>query len=344
MLSLRNALQTQTRYESQDVLMALACAGVAVARRLALAHEEDAVEDLRTTLALLMALVVMAAGDVMSGMDLRDHHATLQKYQNGTLAKTLEVATDAARSDDWEDALACVHPGEVCQSVVWLINFDAHNASVDTLAKMGATFFRCSAAATAQSLFDNVAPGAFVSMSVGAALDPLRRQEQLESIVSAAESEAGQTILRDLQLSFLLPRDVVGVRRAVLLSRATNAEITRCHPSVLNSAHESALRGAVWEWSHSKSETVRISAVLAGLGVLLSSSDIRKEDAHAGRLALPFFETLPPQQSVPRLTLIESNGEWVCWRNVNGRVEVLVRRPGFDGFLDCVLVFTSMIK
>ena len=134
------------------------------------------------------------------------------------------------------------------------------------------------------------------------------------------------------------------MRRAVLLSRATNAEITKNHAVVLNSAHESALRAAEWEWSHNSSETVRMCALLAGLAVLLSAGDIRKEDAFAGRLSLPFFETLPPTASVTRITLLESTGEWICWQQSRGRVEVFARRAGHEGLLDCVLVFTSLLK
>ena len=343
---------------TRAVLMALTCAGVAVARRIALAHEQDPASELQTTLALLMVLVTVAAAGRAAdgGPDALTHDPlqTLRAHEDRSTAAALDAAAATARSADWKGALdaAASDPAHVCRSVLGALHFQTTPFDLPQLAAVALVFFRASAGATAIGLFDAVAPGRFVSMSVGGALalEPARRDERLAAVVSAAESEAGQTILRDLQLSFLLPRRVVGVRRAVLLPRATNASVTAGHATVLNAAHESALRGAEWEWAHSESETVRACALLAGLAVLLSRGDVRKEDAFAGRVALPFLETLPPGPEVVRIALVESRGEWICWRQraggaggAGGGVEVLTRRAGHDGLLDAVLVCSARL-
>ena len=50
--------------------------------------------------------------------------------------------------------------------------------------------------------------------------------QRIASIVSSAESEAGQSVVRDLVLSFLLPPEVVGVRRVLVIDRATSTRAT----------------------------------------------------------------------------------------------------------------------
>ena len=68
-------------------------------------------------------------------------------------------------------------------------------------------------------LFDQAAPGAQYSMKAASILDDGDRASRLKALVDAAESELGQAVLRDLQLSFELPRSVVGMRRTALLGR-----------------------------------------------------------------------------------------------------------------------------
>ena len=136
------------------------------------------------------------------------------------------------------------------------------------------------------------------------------------------------------------------MRRTVLLPRDTNVQITKHHAAALNAAHESALRGASWEWGHAQSSTVTMCALLAGVAILLNrDGDVRKDDAFAGRVALPFLETLPPARGQPRLALLPGTGDWVVWRQTaSGATDVLLRKPGHDGFLDAVLIFTSLLK
>lgn len=161
-------------------------------------------------------------------------------------------------------------------------------------------------------------------------------------LLSGAPSRVPSQCLRDLLLSFQLPRAVVGVRRTILLPREVNVVITKEHTIALNDAHESALRGSDWEWKHSKQALTRACALLAGLAILLNRGDIRKDDAFAGFVSLPFLETLPPESDGVRLALLEDTGEWVAFKA--SKPEILVRRPGFRGLEDCVLVLTSLLK
>ena len=347
----------------KEVLLALTCAGVAVTRRLALGHEGDASDALRRTAGLLLALLVLAAGDTTVPAELRGtpdadsydadgesraeqmsgHASTVSEYERGALAQTLERASRVASGGFSCAPTPNPPPSVICDSVIWLLNHYAINTGMDELDGWAPLFFRCSAAAAARGLLDSIGQGSFVSMASASVVnDAQRRGERLLAVVSAAESEAGQTCLRDLQLSFLLPRAVVGVRRAVLLPREVNALVTKSHTAVLNAAHESALRGAEWEWRHSEDQLVRACALLAGLATLLNTDDIRKGDAFAGCVCLPFLETIPPEGDGVRLALLEDTDEWVAFRPA--RPEILARRPGFEGLADCVLILTSLLR
>lgn len=345
----------------REVLLALSCAGVAVTRRIALAHEGDSPTDLRRTAGLLLMLLVMATGDTTVPEDLRgtpdadsydadgEHRGEeaggfaqeVSDFESGTVEKTLDNASQTTRSIDWQ--FPNPKPSDICDSVVWLLNHYSINTNMEELEKWAPLFFRNSAAAAARGLLDSAGTGDFVAISSAHVLNETQhREERLSAVVSAADSEAGQTCLRDLQLSFQLPREVVGVRRTILLPREVNVAITKNHTAVLNEAHESALRGSDWEWKHSKRALTRACALLAGLAILLNEGDVRKDDAFGGFVRLPFLETLAPTGDGVRLALIEDTAEWVAFKG--STPEVLVRRPGFRGLEDCVLVLTSLLK
>jgi hypothetical protein len=337
----------------KDVLLALSCAGVAVERRMGLAHEGDEAGSLRRTSALLLALLVLAMGPVADEegeeedktieprkayrdarrMQLeQDVHA----YENGAVRDAIDGAATVARDSGWKAACR-PSPAQICAAVLHLLRHYSVRTDVGELERWAPLFFRCSGASIARDFLDSLGTGDFVSMAVANALEPECRAERLRHVVSAAESEAGQTCLRDLQLSFDLPRNVIGVRRAILLPREVNALITKKHPEVLNAAHESALRGSEWEWAHSEKAVVRSCALLAGLAVLLNRGDLRKDDAFSGRVSLPFLEVLPSEGT--RLTLLEDTGEWIAFTSCEPNV--LVRRVGFEGLCDCVIALTA---
>ena len=66
------------------------------------------------------------------------------------------------------------------------------------------------------------------------------RTKRLSALAMAAESEAGQSVIRDILLSFLLPSSHVGVRRTLLLTRASSTRAGVDFPELVARAHEVA--------------------------------------------------------------------------------------------------------
>ena len=362
-----------------EVPMALTCAGIAAVRRLAREVDDDETRSaLEHTLTLLFVLVlgaraseppapdpatgesVESAEGVQAGMfdtDVLDtgpappppqseHAQALEEYGRSSLSATLDLATGGAAASSWAAALRS--PGALCQRILQegLGRF-ARQEAVHRYQPLAAPFFWASAAVTASAQFDEAAPGEFLSMQSASILGDGSQASRLSALVDAAESELGQAVLRDLELSFTLPRSVVGVRRCAVISRATNVVITAQHPQVLNEAHASALRGAVWEFDHHQDSTVRMCALLAGLAVIMGrSGDMRKDDAFGGRVGLPFLETTPPPDGAYRLTLLPETHSWLVW-SMDARTKELkveMRQTGYEGFTKAVLVFSSLVR
>ena len=176
-------------------------------------------------------------------------------------------------------------------------------------------------------------------------------EERLATLVDAAESEAGQTVLRDLILSFALPASVVGVRRVAVLSRDASTAATERFPLRLGAAHDAAMRGAEWSWKDDPDPLHKVCALLAGLCLLLAGDSagndaMRKDDAFNGRVLLPFLQTPPPadkaRAALPRLLYVPASNEWVLFRVQ--RIEkprVLMRQRGVAGLKQCVLLMTQ---
>ena len=157
------------------------------------------------------------------------------------------------------------------------------------------------------------------------------REERLQGIADCAESEAGQTVLRDLILSFKLPRTVVGVRRTALLGRESNRIATEQHPGILGGAHDCAMRGARWTWDKDTDPVHKMCALLAGIAVqsFENAQSVRKDDVFNGRVQLPFLETLPVEPTVKRLALLEHSHEWIVYQHeVHKAQPVVTAAPG----------------
>ena len=191
-------------------------------------------------------------------------------------------------------------------------------------------------------------PPAFVTLGamdfVAAANENL--DERLLSIADAAESEAGQSMLRDLILSFKLPRRVVGVRRTALLGRDANKLALETFSETLGGAHDAAMRGAKWSYEKDEDVVHRSCSLLAALGVMLleNAHSLRKDDVFNGQVQLPFLETCPPAAGVVRLALLENSNEWVVFSlNTSGVPHVQLRQRGFDGLCHAVALFASKI-
>lgn len=80
----------------------------------------------------------------------------------------------------------------------------------------------------------------FVSLGLNHGDVTVPREKKLLAIAQAAESEMGQSILRDLVLSFLLPTSIIGVRRGLLLSRSASTEAGVDYPIAVARAHDVA--------------------------------------------------------------------------------------------------------
>ena len=163
----------------------------------------------------------------------------------------------------------------------------------------------------------------------------------IETIVAAADSEAGQVVIRDMFLSFTLPITLVGVRRTLLVTREAAHVATQAHPQQTQEGHAVAMQGAVSIWNTSDDETKRTAAVLAGLACLLTRGGpdpIRKADAFGGRVILPFLEARPPaDKAVARVMLDRWTNRWSLFRIAGAEPEVLASGQGLEGLVLCAI-------
>ena len=169
------------------------------------------------------------------------------------------------------------------------------------------------------------------------------QSKNLKSIVELAESEAGQAILRDMVLSFTLPQSVVGVRRGALLTRDSNRMATERHPTILNEAHEAAMRGASWEFEHNTNDIVKMCCLLSGLAIMLmpKTGDVRKDSAFEGRVLMPFLEPPTVGVGVKRIILLPHLNEWAVFSmDRKGKPMVHLRDTGLDGLGQCILLLS----
>lgn len=166
-------------------------------------------------------------------------------------------------------------------------------------------------------------------------------------VVAAADSEAGQVVMRDLYLSFVLPIDFVGIRRGLLLPREIAHQATAEYPEATQEAHEVAMAGAVWLYRNSNQELRKLVSVLAGLACLTTKEGedpIRKGVAFGGRVSLPFLETTAPTDpSVVRLVLDRWTNRWSLFRVSRVGVEVMGGGVGYRGLLTAAVGMLSTL-
>lgn len=369
MLKIRDILVNEEEEATRSVSMALTCAGISVQRRVSFGNQADAVEHgtfFTTTLGLLFALVVMCQGDLprpsgagssddeMETDDAEQRVQAIAAWENSTLEATMRESSGPA-SSSWGVVLR--HPGSLCQACLRTAQARCHEMNLAELANMGAMFFRQSSMAMVASLLNTVpiqngpAPPQNDFLTLGN-LDFLaqannNQEENLQSVADCADSEAGQTCLRDLVLSFKLPRSVVGVRRTSLLGREANKEATTNYSETLGGAHDCAMRGAPWTYAKDTDETHKMCALLSGLAVQMfkHNQSPRKDDMFYGRVDLPFLETTSPPPGVTRLALIEHTHEWIVYHLTDRQVPVVqLRQQGFEGLKNAVLLFSSKLS
>lgn len=174
-------------------------------------------------------------------------------------------------------------------------------------------------------------------------LSNVERDEKLFAIVQAADSEAGQQLIRDLALSFWLPANVVGVRRALLLPRAVQTAAGVDFPELMSRAHNLAMAGSEYVWKNSNAPSEKMVVLLAGLALMTTTSTstqksdiVRKAIAFNGRVQLPFLEAIPPtgaDAALPRLCLLPQANRWVNYAiRQNGTCEIVWSERGIRGF------------
>lgn len=255
------------------------------------------------------------------------------------------------QQDDWAAVLQLT-PELVSHAALAEAHLLGAEGTLAKLAALARTFFRSSALAMQYSLLQGSRPASedrlsFLTLGtvdfMHEANDDLR-EKRLAAIVDAAESESGQQVLRDMILSFTLPRGVVGMRRTVLLGRETNRVATESYTKELGEAHEAAMRGAEWSWREDEEVVHQMAALLAGLCILVGGRGggadyVRKGDAFRGRVQLPFLETPAPAPNVSRICYVPHSDEWMVYSvNQRGAAKVQLRHLGMEGLKMAVML------
>ena len=349
---------------SKKAAMALLCCGISLYRRHTLGDKEEEDEDTEETNALIkrstvLIFVLLAAIEASRGerIDVDNAREIVKAANAATLADVLKiprrkrkaVATEdeapnpeeAEEAEEWARVIT-VSSGELTLSVLQFVSHTIGKSEATDHETLADLFFRNSAACMAHQMLLKGGSGDFVSLKA-AASNPIPREKRLLALAQAGESEAGQSILRDLLLSFLLPSSVIGVRRHLLMSRAASTAAGVDHADAVNTGHSVAMAGTEFIWQHSNDPLERACALLAGVAILTTrggEDPIRKRDAFLGRVSLPFLETTPPPPGVKRLALIPDQKRWVLYRiGKDGAPNVLCNLRGFEGLCDCLLEF-----
>lgn len=354
---------------SKKAAMALLCCGISLYRRHTLGDREEEDEDAEETNALIkrtavLVFVLLAAIEASRGerVNVDNAREMVAAAKAATLADVLKVprrkrkavaAAPEGEAPDPEEAeeaeawarVVTVSSGELTLSVLQFVSHTIGKRDATDHETLADLFFRNSAACMAHRMLLKGGANDFVSLKAASASssNPIPREKRLLALAQAGESEAGQQILRDLLLSFLLPSGVVGVRRTLLMSRAASTAAGVDHADAVNTGHCVAMAGTEFIWQHSKDELERACALLTGVAILTTrggDDPIRKKDAFVGRVSLPFFETAPPPPGVKRLALIPDQKRWVLYRiGKDNAPSVLCNLRGFEGLCDCLLEF-----
>lgn len=316
--------------------------------------DDASCKQLRTTTTLLFVLLVLAESsddmeedryevvkdDASDDKDAtktvrvkRDDELLIDHWLSSSIADSLFECGNAHASS-WAEALKS--EALVSRAALREARYLRDESDMSDFERLAFVFFQTSNSAAISSII-GTRPGQheadFVTLDgmAGVAQTANHSKEMLEGVADAAESELGQTVLRDMILSFKLPVSVTGVRRTLLLSREANATATRLYTTILNDAHDAAMRGASWSFREDEDKIHNACALLAGLAVIMAKSKegVRKSRAFDGRVQLPFLETRPPDDGVDRLALV--NGTWVVYSMRNGKPKIRVRGEGYDG-------------
>ena len=356
---LRDAIVAGETLSKQDAVKVL-CAGISFYRRHTLGDAQEEDEDSTETTALLkrsatLIFVLLASVEALTNglVNLESARAVVDHAQEATLAHVLGKprrgegeegeGEEEESGPTWTETMAQVSPGELTLNVLKLaargLSRPSRTPDLDTLAD---SFFRASAACMASRLLLKEGATDFVSLS--AQKSDIPRDKRLLAMAQAGESEAGQSCLRDILLSFLLPARILGVRRNLLLSRAASTAAGVDYAEAVNTAHSVAMAGTEWIWKHGTSELERACALLAGVAVLITrggEDPMRKQDAFMGRMTFPWLETTAPPDGVKRLALLPEKQRWILYKisPKTGKPVLICSLRGFEGLCDCLLQF-----
>ena len=320
---------------SKDVAQVLVSAGAMINRAVTFATNDDDASDLSITLSLIFGLVVLCrtCPPARSEEELDGLKKTIADYNAFTLA--------CDRSD--------YVPHHVAAGAMLRLWSTPDGVEPTAIARHAAQrFFRATSAAMflqkileAADDDDDDDDSMFCSLSVGAVLEeanPELKEKKLQSIVDGADSEVGQQVLRDLILSFLLPRELLGARKTLLLPREASKRAGVEHGMLLSQAHDAAMRGAPWSFSDDENEIHKICALLAGLAMLqlakLKEADVRLATPFSGLLQIGFLELLPCSEK-KRLVYDEELDLWRVYSQ--NPLTIHARGAGLDGLKACML-------
>lgn len=285
----------------------------------------------------------------------RDEQNMLACWKSRSLAQRIGLVGEP-KASSWDTAMNS--DAAVSRAALKEARYVRERNAMEEMEEFATIFFRSSSAAMTNSLIASTQPSSSSSRDLGSrsflTLDTVgllntaneMQDDKLAALADAAESEAGQSILRDMILSFKLPTSALGVRRCVCLTRKTNAFATKNYPEILNGAHEAAMRGAMWSYQNDPDPVHKMSALLAGLALVIAGvgGDIRKGDAFSGRVLLPFIDCAPPAPHLTRIALLCESNEWVIYStSSSGKPVVKFKKAGYDGFCECILLMSKSL-
>ena len=320
---------------AKDVAQVLVSAGAIVSRAVTFAKNDDDANDLGITLSLLFGLVILCrtCPAARNEEELEGLKATLTAYDAFCIAGDREGYV----------------PHHVAAGALLRQWSTPDGVAPTAIARHAAQrFFRSTSAAMFLSKIleaadddDDDDDAMFCSLSVGTVLEeanPEMQEKRLQGIVDGADSEVGQSLLRDLILSFLLPRELLGTRKTLLLTREASKRAGVEHGLLLSQAHDAAMRGAPWSYSDDENEIHKTCALLAGLGMLqlakAKNADVRLATPFDGLVQIGFLE-LTPCTHKKRLVYDEEVDTWRVYSQ--NPLTVHARGVGLDGLRACVL-------
>lgn len=267
---------------------------------------------------------------------------TFNRVQKETLDETNGTEPGSETGDQPSDTDSTdLSAGQVCQL---LGRKCARDASVTQLVlyDMSILFYICARESSRTMLLHELLP----TVPHHSPLSEEAR-DRLQATIDAGSSELGASALKDLLLSFILPRRVIGCRKSILIDRNTAKIATEQYPLAVARAHETAQSTAAALWARSDEEDAcdldTNCALLAGIAMLLCTTahDARRGTAFGGRISLPFLRPAAPQ-SGPRIVL--SDEEWTCYViQSGGSIEVLYRGGKSEGLKRCILILLDAL-